>query len=44
VLPGDLGLALQPGEDFEDDLSFELGSEGSASALGHRRTLLEGQY
>jgi hypothetical protein len=25
-------------------LSFERGGEGSASALGHRRTLLGGQY
>jgi hypothetical protein len=42
VLLGDLGLALQAGEDFEDDPGFELGGEGSASSLGHRRTLLRG--
>jgi hypothetical protein len=42
VWSGDLGLALQAGENFEDDLGFELRREGSATALGHRRTLLGG--
>ena len=32
VLSGDLRLALQAGEHFENDLGFELGGEGSASA------------
>src|SRR5262249_2293484 len=40
MLPGDLGRAPQAGEHFEDDLSFELGGEGPASTLGHRRALL----
>src|SRR4051794_907408 len=40
VLAGDLGLAPQAGEDFEDDLGLELRRERSASALGHRRRLL----
>jgi hypothetical protein len=39
VLPGDLGLAPQAGENFEDDLGLELRREGSASALGHRGTV-----
>ena len=44
VLTGDLGLASQAGEHFEDDLGLELGGEGSAAALGHGRRLLGGQY
>ena len=44
VLAGDLGLALQAGEDFEDDLGLELRREGPASALRHRMMLLGGQY
>jgi hypothetical protein len=44
VLSGDLGLALQSGEDFEDDLGLELRREGPASAFRHGRTLLGGQY
>jgi hypothetical protein len=44
VLPGDFGLATPAREDFENDLGFELGGEGSASALGHRRALLGDQY
>jgi hypothetical protein len=44
VLPGDLGLALQAGEDFEDDLGLELRREGPASAFENERKLLGGQY
>ena len=44
VLAGDLGLALQAGEDFEDDLGLELWRERPASAFRHGRTLLGGQY
>src|SRR5262249_49173616 len=40
VLAGDLGLTLPGREDFGDGLGLGLGREGSASALGHRRTLL----
>ena len=44
VLPGDLSLALQAREHFEDDLDLELRREGPASAFRHGRTLLGGQY
>jgi hypothetical protein len=44
VLPGDLVLAPQTGEDFEDDLGLELRREGPASACRLGRTLLAGQY
>jgi hypothetical protein len=45
VLPSDLGLAPQAGEDFKDDLGFELRQkEGPASAFRHGRQLLGGQY
>jgi hypothetical protein len=37
-------LTLQAREDFEDDLGFELRREGPASAFGHGRTILGGQY
>jgi hypothetical protein len=39
-----LGLALQAREVFEDDLTFELGPNGPASAFWHRRTLRGGRY
>jgi hypothetical protein len=44
VLPGYLGLALQAGNHFENNLGFELGGEGSASTLGHRERYRDGQY
>jgi hypothetical protein len=44
VLPGDLGLALQAGEDFEDDLVLELRRERPPSAFRHGRRLVGGQY
>jgi hypothetical protein len=44
VLTGDLGLALRAGEDFKNDFGLELRREGSASGLGHRRTLLGGPH
>jgi hypothetical protein len=40
VLPGDLSLARQAGEHFEDDPGLDLRREGPASALGHRWALL----
>src|SRR5690349_20457616 len=39
VLAGDLGLPLQAGDDFEDDLRLEPRRAGSATALRHRSTL-----
>jgi hypothetical protein len=43
-LPGHFGRAVQASEDFVDDLGLELRREGSASAFGHWRTLLDGQF
>jgi len=43
VLPGDLSLALQAREHFEDDLDLELRREGPSSAFWHGVTLLGGQ-
>jgi hypothetical protein len=44
VLPSGLGGPPLREEDFEDDLSLELGREAPESALQHGRTLLGGQY
>ena len=41
VLACDLGLAPQSGGDFEGDLGFDLGVEGSGSAPWQRRPLLK---
>ena len=44
VLPGDFGLATPAREDFEDDLGFELGGEGSGACAWASEALLGDQY